>query len=70
VEDALNRLKEAWYAIDTGEWQLVYPRDGVVDQRQEDFTITLGPGSQPRTLTVKVLDASGNIGFGRTAITE
>lgn len=70
VEDALNRLKEAWYAVDTGDWLLVYPRDGVVDQRREEFVITLEQTVRPHTLTVKVLDAAGNVGFGRTKVGE
>jgi len=70
VEDALSRLKEAWYAIDSGDWLLIYPRDGVVDQKQEEFAITLEPMKQRHTLTVKVLDAAGNVGFGRTTIGE
>ncbi len=70
VEDALSRLKEAWYAIDSGDWLLIYPRDGVVDQKQEEFVIALEPLKQRQTLTVKVLDAAGNVGFGRTTIGE
>jgi len=70
VEDALSRLKEAWYAVDTGDWFLVYARDGVVDQRQEEFAIALDHVAEAHTLTVKVLDAAGNVGFGRTTIGE
>jgi hypothetical protein len=70
VEDALSRLKEAWYAVDTGDWMLIYPRDGVIDQKQEEFAITLEPLKQRHILTVKVIDAAGNVGFGRTAIGE
>jgi hypothetical protein len=68
--DALNRLKEAWYAVDAGEWQLVYPRDGVVDQRREQFAITLNALTGGHTLTVKVSDAAGNVGFGRASFGE
>lgn len=68
--DALTRLKEAWYAVDAGEWQLVYPRDGVADQLLEEFHLNFSPMSGRHTLTIKVLDANGNIGFGRISFGE
>lgn len=68
--DALTRLKEAWYAIDASAWQLVYPRDGVADQRQEEFNIRIAAMTGRHTLTIKVSDANGNIGFGRTNLGE
>ncbi len=68
--DAFNRLKEAWYVVDTGEWKSLHPRDGVIDQRQEEFTIKMAALTGLHSLTVKVSDAAGNIGFGRTSIGE
>lgn len=63
--DALTRLKEAWYSIDAGEWQLVYPRDGVADQRLEEFHFSLALSAGRHTLAIKASDANGNTGFGR-----
>jgi len=70
ASDGLSRLKEAWYAVDAGDWQLLFPGDGVADQRQEEYTIDLQPAAGRHTLTVKVVDAVGNIAFGRTVLGE
>ncbi|MDZ7292323.1 MAG: hypothetical protein ONB44_17295 [candidate division KSB1 bacterium] len=69
ASDQLSRIKEAWYAVDAGDWQLIYPTDSVADQRREiyQFKMTsLGTGSAaPGVLAVKVVDANGNSGFGK-----
>jgi hypothetical protein len=76
--DQLSRIKEAWYALDAGDWQLIYPTDNVADQRQENFRVTISPsdnaagreGATPNILAVKVLDVNGNSGFGKVRVRE
>jgi hypothetical protein len=72
ASDQLSRLKEAWYALDAGEWQLIYPTDNVTDQRRENYQFTLSnvnpASSAPSILAVKVVDANGNSGFGKVQL--
>lgn len=65
--DQLSRIKEAWYAVDAGDWQLIYPVDNVADQRRENYQFTISnlTSATPGILAVKVVDANGNSGFGK-----
>jgi hypothetical protein len=65
--DQLSRIKEAWYAVDAGDWQLIYPADNVADQRRENYQFTISniSSAAPSILAVKVVDANGNSGFGK-----
>lgn len=68
--DQLSRLKEAWYAVDAGDWQLIYPADNVADQRRENyqFSISNVASAAPGILAVKVVDANGNSGFAKVQL--
>jgi len=70
--DQLSRLKEAWYTVDANTWQLIYPADNVADQRRETYQFNIANSSvtsnPPSILAVKVVDANGNSGFGKTPI--
>jgi hypothetical protein len=68
--DQLSRIKEAWYAVDAGDWQLIYPTDNVADQRREtyQFTISNVAAATPGVLAVKVVDANGNSGFAKVLL--
>ncbi len=68
--DQLARLKEAWYAVDAGDWQLIYPTDNVADQRREtyQFTISNATSAAQSILAVKVVDANGNSGFAKVQL--
>jgi hypothetical protein len=70
--DHLSRIKEAWYALDAGDWQLIYPTDNVADQRRESyqFTVSNVTSTTPSVLAVKVVDANGNSGFGKVQVTQ
>lgn len=62
--DALTRIDEIAYQIDGGEWLMVFPDDGIFDDRTEAFTIalpeTLRPGAH--TLSLRAADDADNIG--------
>jgi hypothetical protein len=68
--DQLARIKEAWYAIDAGDWQLIYPTDNVADQRRETYRFTLSNVASAASgiLAVKVVDANGNSGFAKVQL--
>jgi hypothetical protein len=66
--DQLSRIKEAWYAVDASDWQLIYPADNVADQRREIYQIAIANANAPAILAVKVVDANGNNGFGKALL--
>ena len=70
VTDELSPIREAWYALDAGEWHLLYPVDHVADQRYEEYAIELTDADIGKILAVKIFDINGNIGFGKIRITH
>lgn len=68
--DQASRITETFYAIDAGEWVLLYPQDGVSDSRNEQFQTALrnlARGSH--TVMVKVSDENQNIQFAHIDFT-
>lgn len=65
LKDDLTRLVKAAYALDGGEWQAIFPDDGLFDTNRETITLAL-PNLKPGThvLTVRATDAAGNLGAG------
>lgn len=61
-EDAGSRITSAYFAVDAGEWQLIYPGDGIADSRVERYAIPVSdlPAGE-HTLTVKVFDEFQNV---------
>ena len=61
--DATSPIAELSYSIDGGELYPVGPRDGVLDDLQEDFAVqppkALLPGGT-HTLLVRAVDAADN----------
>lgn len=59
----------ALYVLDAdNRWQPLLPVDGICDQSEETFRIAAPPlADRHRTVVVKAVDQSGNIGFGRMA---
>jgi len=51
------------FSVDGGDWQLVYPEDGIADSKQEEFVIHLENLKEgPHTVRVRVVDGVGNLG--------
>jgi hypothetical protein len=69
ASDAASLLQQAEYSIDAGSWQPVYPDDGILDSRNESFTIRLAdlpPGEH--LITLRVRDRTGNAGLAKAVI--
>jgi sugar lactone lactonase YvrE len=54
-------------AVDAGDWQPLEPLDGVADEAEERYQLSIEPlgvaeAEEVRTLKVRVTDASGNVG--------
>jgi len=63
VEDATSYIEEVRYLVRPGEWQTVFPVDGICDSKKESFRISIRllPKSD-NMITVKVKDSHHNIG--------
>ncbi len=69
--DAISGLSAAHYAIDAGKWRPLNSDDGVIDSQQESFTITLGKLAEGEHLIAfRVRDRAGNVGLGKTLLTQ
>lgn len=67
VSDSVGPLTDARFSLDGQRFQHLLPDDGVLDGRQEAFTIRLeGLDPGPHTLTVRVLDSADNEAVGES----
>jgi hypothetical protein len=63
TRDHLSTIRFLEFAVNGGDWKYVAPADGVFDDREESFRITLEdlkPGAH--TVAVRATDAEGNVG--------
>jgi hypothetical protein len=66
AEDAYSYIEEAKILVRPGEWQVVFPVDGIADSRAESFKISLKlPAGAENQVTVRVRDSFGNVGVYR-----
>jgi hypothetical protein len=66
AEDAFSHIEEAKVLVRPGEWQVVFPVDGIADSRSESykFSLMLPPGAE-NEVAVRVRDSFGNVGVFR-----
>jgi hypothetical protein len=67
VLDAGSALLSAKYAVNSGDWEMVFAEDGIFDSSDEKLSFGL-PGLAPGvyTLVIRAEDARGNVGVGKT----
>jgi hypothetical protein len=69
ASDDASILRQAMYSIDAGPWIPVYADDGIIDSRQETFTIQLRDlAAGEHLLTLRVRDRAGNVGLGKAVL--
>jgi WD40 repeat protein len=68
VRDADSPVTRVEYSLDAQRWQTAFPRDGILDARQESFELRLEADAGGRTLVVRATDALGNVGTGQVQI--
>jgi hypothetical protein len=69
ASDGFSVLREASVSVDAADWVLAQPVDGLCDSRSEDWSIELpGPPAGEHSIVVRVVDAAGNTGSGRTVV--
>lgn len=68
VRDTDSAITRVEFSVDAQRWQPAFPRDGILDARQESFEIRLDADAAGRTLVIRATDALGNIGTGQVQV--
>jgi hypothetical protein len=69
VLDSTGMVKRAGFSVDGGDWQSVFPDDGIADSPRERFTIDQPlAGAGDHTISLRAFDGSGNIGSIRVVV--
>jgi len=68
VRDTDSAIVKVEYSLDAQRWQPAFPRDGILDGRQEAFEIRLDADAAGRTLVIRATDALGNVGTGQAMV--
>ena len=68
IRDTDSAITRVEYSLDAQRWQPAFPRDGILDARQESFEIRLEANAEGRTLVIRASDALGNVGTGQIQI--
>ncbi|HKQ03701.1 MAG TPA: hypothetical protein VJ464_01115 [Blastocatellia bacterium] len=70
TSDATSRIVRAEYSVDGGQWQLIYPADGVADSAQETYKVRVTfdkPGEH--LIAFRCADSSSNVGTSKVTAT-
>ena len=65
MDSALARME---YSLDAQRWQAIFSQDGILDSRQEQFTLRLDAAAAGRTLVVRATDAMNNVGSAQAVL--
>ncbi len=66
VASAIHQLE---YAVDGGNWRLIFPEDGIADGTEESYRLKIdGLERGEHLVTVRVVDSVGNLGSGRLTL--
>jgi hypothetical protein len=68
IRDGDSAVTRVEYSVDAQRWQTAFPRDGILDARQESFELRLDADAAGRTLVIRATDALGNVGTGQIQI--
>jgi hypothetical protein len=69
ASDTSNRLQNAEYSINGGEWQTVYADDGISDNSKERYVFDISlKNAGEYSVTLRVFDANGNVGNARVLV--
>jgi hypothetical protein len=60
VQDQYHLLGPVEYSVNAGKWQPVYPVDGMMDSKQEAFTVSLTTQHPQIDIAIRIIDEIGN----------
>ena len=67
--DQTSTLNQAEVAIDTGEWRALFPRDGIIDSKSENFGFLSGElPSGEHVIAFRIYDQNDNAGMGKLVV--
>ena len=70
IRDTDSAISRVEYSLDAQRWQSAFPRDGILDGRNESFEIRVDGNAAGRTIVVRATDALGNVGAGQIQIPQ
>ncbi len=71
VEDSMTQIKEVQYRIMPGEWETIFPEDGICDSKKESFNVQIPlKQNSDNLITIKAKDRYDNIGVYRYIYNE
>jgi hypothetical protein len=68
IRDGHSAVSRVEYSLDAQRWQAAFPRDGILDGRDERFEVALEAAQSGRTIVVRATDEMGNVGTGQTVV--
>jgi hypothetical protein len=69
ASDVSSYISRAEYSIDGGEWQAIYPEDGISDSAKERYTFEIMlKNAGEYSVTLRVFDQGGNAGNARVLV--
>jgi len=68
ANDRGSFITRAEYSVNGGDWQPVYPDDGISDGPDERYTVSVSVRPGEHLITLRVFDATGNIGNARAVV--
>jgi hypothetical protein len=67
--DASSVIKHAEYSLDGGNWQLIFPDDGISDSKSESYTVTLTvKDAGEHTIAFRATDTNVNVGSSKITV--
>jgi hypothetical protein len=67
--DDSSAVRKVEYSVNSGQWQIIYPVDGIPDSKREEFDVTVtGYSEGVHTLVLKVTDLLGNVVTARVEL--
>jgi hypothetical protein len=67
--DQTSTLNQAEVSVDTGDWQAVFPKDGIIDSKSESFIYLSGElSSGEHVIAFRIYDQNDNAGLTKLVV--
>jgi hypothetical protein len=67
--DATSIIRRAEYQMDGGQWEMIFPIDGIADSKREEFRVTITlPDRRPHVIALRAFDANANVGSAQVTV--